>query len=159
MPSKTLALVDHKIINELTSLSGPLARLALFTVYFWFGILKVIGASPANPLVANLLERTLPFITFPVFIIFFGLYEMLIGILWLIPRGERVAIALLVPHLITTVLPLILLPGVTWHAPFVPTLEGQYIIKNIVIVALAVAIGAHLRPIRVTSWWQRFASR
>lgn len=139
---------DHSFISFLKKWSGPLARVALFVVFFWFGILKLVGMSPADPLVADLLERTLPVITFNHFIILFGAYEMLIGILFLIPRAERVAIALLIPHMITTVMPLILLPTVTWQTWFVPTLEGQYIIKNLVIIALAVSMGARLHPFK-----------
>ena len=144
--SKLISTFDRSVIHGLQKISSPLARIALFVVFFWFGILKLFMTSPANPLVASLLERTLPFITFHTFIILFGCYEMAIGILFLLPGVERVAIALLLPHMVTTVLPLILLPSVTWQYPFVPTLEGQYIIKNVVIIALALGIAAHLRP-------------
>lgn len=152
MTSKAIVSADRKIISRLNDISEPLARLALFTVYFWFGFLKVLGLSPANPLVASLLEKTLPFITFPTFIFWFGVFEVIIGVLWMVPGAERAVIALLGIHLITTVLPLILLPSITWSAPFVPTLEGQYIIKNLAIIALAVVIGARLNPFTRTLW-------
>jgi uncharacterized membrane protein YkgB len=116
------------------------ARLAIFIVYFWFGILKLFGQSPADPLVKSLLEKTLPFISFQNFIVLFALFEMLIGVLFLIRGAERLAVALLVVHLITTVLPLILLPQIAWQGFLVPTLEGQYIIKNVLIIALAFVI-------------------
>ncbi|MBI3255861.1 MAG: hypothetical protein HYZ63_02725 [Candidatus Andersenbacteria bacterium] len=117
-----------------------LTRLAIFLVYVWFGILKVVYVSPANPLVESLMNKTLPFLTFNQFIVGFGLFEVLIGILFIIPRVEKVALSLLVIHLVTTVMPLFLLPAITWQAAFVPTLEGQYIIKNILIVACAWAV-------------------
>jgi len=113
------------------------SRIALFIVFFWFGILKIIGTSPANPLVQKLFEKTVPFISFGTFIILFGAYEMLIGILFLIPKREKLALALLIPHVLTTFLPLFLLPSITWQNFLTPTLEGQYIIKNLVIAALA----------------------
>jgi len=138
--------IDDLIILTLRRISIPLARLGLFIVYFWFGILKLFNASPANPLVENLLHRTLPFLGFHSFIIFFGIYEMLIGACFLIPNWERIAIALLVPHMITTFMPLVLLPGLTWQGFFAPTLEGQYIIKNLIIVGLAFSIASHLHP-------------
>lgn len=138
--------LDRKIIHHFQAISIPFARIALFVVFFWFGILKVVHESPANPLVAELLEKTLPFLTFDQFIIIFGLFEMLIGILFLVPRMERIVLPLLGVHMITTIAPLVLLPTVTWTAPLVPTLEGQYIIKNIVLIALACVIGANLRP-------------
>jgi uncharacterized membrane protein YkgB len=118
----------------------PLARFSIFIVYGWFGILKVIGQSPASPLVLELLEKTLPFISPSTFIILFGVYEVLIGILFLIPKLRYVAISLLIPHLIMTAGPIVLLPAIAWSGWFIPTLEGQYIIKNILIVALAIHI-------------------
>jgi len=143
-----LVATDKLLIRTLSLVGTPLARAALFIVYFWFGILKLFGTSPANPLVGSLLEKTLPFISFDTFIIGFAMYEMLIGIFFLVPGLERVAIAFLVPHLIMTALPLVLLPSLTWQGPFVPTLEGQYIVKNLTIVALAFGLAAHLRPIQ-----------
>jgi uncharacterized membrane protein YkgB len=47
--------------------------------------------------------------------------------------------------MIIVALPLFLLPQITWHKFLVPTLEGQYIIKNLAIISLALVIGAHLR--------------
>lgn len=146
MKLSLLPKIDTAIIRSLNKLSGPLARLSIFIVFFWFGALKLFDLSPANPLVSELLEKTLPFITFPQFIIWFALFEMAIGIAFLIPHFERLAIAMLAVHMVTTIMPLILLPSVTWTAPWVPTLEGQYIIKNVVIIALAVVLGARLRP-------------
>lgn len=122
------------------SLGLLLARASLFIVFFWFGALKVLAVSPANGLVAALLARTLPFFTFNQFIVGFGLFEMLIGLAFVVPKWERVALALLAVHMVTTFLPLLVLPQLTWTGFLTPTLEGQYIIKNVVIIALAVAI-------------------
>jgi uncharacterized membrane protein YkgB len=127
--------------ESLRRLNVPFARLAIFVVYFWFGILKLIGVSPAGPLVAALWVKTIPFIPLHTFMILFSCYEMLIGILFLIPRMERPAISLLLLHVCTTAMPLILLRGMIWQAAMVPSMEGQYIIKNILILALALSIG------------------
>jgi uncharacterized membrane protein YkgB len=135
-------------LPSLGSLSVPFARLALFVVYFWFGLLKLVGVSPAGPLVVALWQKTIPFIPLHAFMMLFASYEMLIGVLFLIPRLERLAIGLLLLHVSTTVLPLILLPGIVWQMFLVPSLEGQYIIKNIVIIALALSIGASLNQSR-----------
>lgn len=144
MISKLYYTLDNTIVNFVTKISMPLARLSLFTVYFWFGALKLFGLSPANQLVADLLTQTLPFVSANHFLLILGVIEMLIGLLFILPGYERLAIMLLVLHMITTALPLFLLQALTWKAFMVPTLEGQYIIKNMVIVALAMAIGAHL---------------
>jgi uncharacterized membrane protein YphA (DoxX/SURF4 family) len=139
--------LDIMFISFMRKISIPLARVALFVVFFWFGILKIIGTSPANPMVMDLMHATLPLMTWEVFIVIFSIYEMIIGISFLIPRLERFAIALLMPHMVMTMLPLIFLRAMTWQGFLTPTLEGQYIIKNLVIIALAVGIAAHLHPI------------
>lgn len=117
-----------------------LSRISLFVIYFWFGSLKVLGLSPANPLVAELLNRTLPSLNFNQFIIWFGLFEMLIGVLFLFPRLIKIAAVVLIAHMLTTFLPLVFLPEMTWHGFLTPTLEGQYIIKNLVILSLVATI-------------------
>lgn len=143
---KFISAFDSKVIKVCTSCNYQFARISLFIVFFWFGILKVVTESPANPLVDSLLQRTLPFFTFEEFIFWFGLFEVVIGILFLIPKAERIALLFLAVHMFTTLGPLVLLPEMTWVAPFVPTLEGQYIIKNVVIVALAIGIASHMSP-------------
>jgi len=140
--------LDQKFIDLLGIISMPLARFAIFVVYFWFGILKVLGTSPANPLVNDLLQKTLPFLTFEQFIVYFGVFEMAIGILFLFPKLDRISSLILASHMVTTAMPLILLPAATWQSFLVPTLEGQYIIKNILIVALVFGLGARLKPLK-----------
>lgn len=145
--SKLVEKFDQSAIDFLKKITFPLARISLFIVFFWFGFLKIIDTSPANPLVEELLNKTLPFIDFSQFIVLFGILEMIIGITFLIPKTERLTIALLVPHMVTTFLPLIFLPNITWKSFLVPTLEGQYIIKNLVIIALAISLASHLAPL------------
>lgn len=139
-----LNFLDRILMSCARKGTVPFARFALFVVYFWFGILKVVGESPANPLVSDLLGKTMPFMTFDTFIVLFGLFEVLIGILFLFPRFTKFSIFLLCIHMITTVMPLFVLTGVTWSKPFVPTLEGQYIIKNLLIIATALTIVSHM---------------
>lgn len=141
-----LERADAHIIAFFKKMGMPAARAALCIVFFWFGLLKVVGASPAEPLVIDLMKVTIPFITPEHFMLFLGGYEMLIGLLFLVPKLERVAILLLFPHLIVTAAPLVLLPSITWSASMIPTLTGQYIIKNVLIVATAIGIASHLEP-------------
>jgi uncharacterized membrane protein YkgB len=144
---KLIPRFDFYVISHFRRLEVPVARISIFIVYFWFGFLKLLGVSPATPLVQALFEKTIWFIPFPTFYFFFSIFEMAIGILFLIRGLERVVIFLLSLHLISTALPLFLLPQITWQKFLVPTLEGQYIIKNILIAAMAVVIGAKLVPI------------
>lgn len=143
----TLHKIDFHLIQFFRKASIPFARFALFVVFFWFGILKVLEMSPASLLVQHLFEQTIPFMRFDTFLILFGLYEALIGVLFLVKGAERVVMALLALHMITTFGPLVFLPTETWQAFLVPTLEGQYIIKNLVIVATAIGVAAHLEPL------------
>ncbi len=143
---KHLHKIDHSILSFFQAIHIPYARLSIFIIFAWFGFLKTIGASPANPLVAQLQEQTIPFLKFEQFIVLFGWYEVLIGVLFLIPKASRLAIILLAIHMVTTIGPLLLVPQATWQAPFIPTLEGQYIIKNLVIIATAIAIATKIKP-------------
>ena len=142
-----LRKTDITIIHFFRKWSTPMARLALFVVFFWFGILKVFGLSPASGMVQNLFEQTMPIMQFGTFMILFGLLECAIGLMFLFKGFERVVIPLLFLHMITTFMPLFMLPQETWSGFMVPTLEGQYIIKNLLIIAAAIGIAAHLHPL------------
>jgi uncharacterized membrane protein YkgB len=147
----TLSTLDSEIIHAFRKLSVPVARIGLFIVFFWFGILKVIGTglSPATPLVEKLFDVTMPIsMSFGTFMILFGLIECLIGILFLIRGAERVVIPILFIHMAATIMPLFCIPTATWSGFLVPTLEGQYIIKNIVIISAAIGIAAHVHPMK-----------
>jgi uncharacterized membrane protein YkgB len=145
----SLRTFDVEIIHAFRTLSIPVARIGLFIVFFWFGFLKILALSPASPLVQNLFEHTMPIMPFDTFMVAFGAFECIIGILFLIKGMERVVIPLLFIHMLTTILPLFLIPEVTWSSFLVPTLEGQYIIKNVVIIAAAIGIAAHVHPMKM----------
>lgn len=145
----SLRTLDIEAIHAFRRLSVPVARIGLFIVFFWFGLLKVLDLSPASPLVEQLFGATFPIdMSFGTFMVLFGIFECLIGVLFLIRGAERVVIPLLFLHMITTVMPLFALPAVTWSGFMTPTLEGQYIIKNVVIIAAAIGIAAHVHPMK-----------
>lgn len=139
---------DVKLIHFFKRITVPVSRWALFIVFFWFGFLKVLGLSPASGVVERLFDQTVPFMNFGMFLILFGLFECLIGVLFLIKGAERTVIPLLFIHMITTFGPLFFLPQETWSGFLVPTLEGQYIIKNLVIIATAIGVASHLHVTR-----------
>lgn len=138
---------DEKIIHFFQKAFIPTARIGLFIVYAWFGMLKVLGLSPAGPLVHQLFDATISFIAFDTFYLLFAWFEVLVGVLFLIPKATRIVIPLLLVHMVTTILPLIFLPGATWNGFMVLTIEGQYIVKNILIIAAAIGIAAHAEPL------------
>ena len=85
----------------------------------------------------------MPFFEAESWTIIIGYWEVLIAILFLFKRTTLVAMLLLLLQMTGTFLPLIILPEVTFQNsnPFLPTLEGQYIIKNIIIITAALIIG------------------
>ncbi len=130
------------IFNWFKKVSVPAARWALFIIFFWFGFLKIVGSSPAGPLVEALYGQTMYFIPFNLFYGGFAAFECLIGILFLFPKLTKVALSFFFLHMITAFAPLVFLPGMVWQGIMVPTLEGQYIVKNLALIALAIEIGA-----------------
>lgn len=134
--------VDNKITAKLRKVGVPFLRYAIGIIFLWFGFLKLIGVSPAMEIV----ERTVYWVNPSWFVPFLGAWEMAIGICFIIKPIVRVGIALLIPQMVGTFLPLILLPGVTFQGNILlPTLEGQYILKNLVIIGAAIAIGSTVR--------------
>ncbi|HLD04056.1 MAG TPA: hypothetical protein VJC17_04755 [Candidatus Dojkabacteria bacterium] len=109
-------------------------------IFIWFGLLKIFGLSPASLLVFELYTRTVTIIPFTSFYAIFATYEVVIGLLFLFPKLTKLAFVLMTVHLFTTVLPLVLLPALAWNGFLVPTLEGQYIIKNAALFALGLLI-------------------
>lgn len=116
------------------------SRLSIFLAYFWFGIIKVTGQSPASPLVIDLQKATLPFLDSNSFVIFLGLTEVIIGLLYLYKPLTKITFVLSIAHMATTFLPLIFLPNIAWTGFLLPTLEAQYILKNFILVALMVQV-------------------
>ena len=112
-------------------------RIALAIIYIWFGVLKIFGISPATDLVA----RTVYWFEPEFFIPILGVFELIIGIGLFIKRLVPVAITVLLLHMLTTISPFFILQSTCFKVfPFEPTLEGQYIIKNLVLVGGALII-------------------
>ena len=141
MPTITALLerFDRLVVWTMDAFGIKFARLALGIVFIWFGALKMIGElSPAYDLVAATIYWLTPEIIIPLI----GLWEVAIGVAFLFPPLTRVALLLLIPQMPATFLPLVLLPEVTFTViPWGLTLEGQYIVKNLVIIACALIIG------------------
>lgn len=116
----SLRNIDIKLIHFFKKIAVPSARIGIFVVFFWFGILKVIGLSPASGVVQRLFEETIHFMSFNTFLVGFGLFECLIGILFLVKGLERIVIPLLLIHMVTTFGPLVFLPQETWQGFLTP---------------------------------------
>lgn len=134
--------VDRRIAETLGREGTVVLRYGIAVLFIWFGALKPLGVSPA----ADLIATTVYWFDPSWFVPFLGYWEIAIGLCFLYRPLIRVGIALLVPQIVGTVLPLILLPGVTFQSfPFALTLEGQYIVKNLLIIGAAMVVGGTVR--------------
>lgn len=143
---KSLALFDSKLISFMEKAGLPFLRLAIGVVFIWFGALKTIGElSPAYDLVAKTVYWLTPELIVPLL----GLWEVAIGVAFIFTPLTRIAILLLALQMPGTFLPLILLPEVCFNVfPFGLTLEGQYIVKNLVIIGSALVIGSRVQVLK-----------
>jgi uncharacterized membrane protein YkgB len=112
---------DLRIVRWMRRYGVIFLRISIGIIFIWFGALKLMGGSPATDLVANTVYWFDPAWFIPVL----GIWEMIIGILFLIPSLTRAAIFLLVPQMLGTFLPLVLLPDVVFQHGnvFLTTLE------------------------------------
>ena len=118
-----------------------LIRLSLFIIFFWFGLLKPLGLSAAEQLVLDTVYW-MPIFSANVWLSIIGWWEVIIGLCFLFEKTTKIALVLLLLQMTGTFMPLIILPDVTFQNSnfFTPTLEGQYILKNILIIAAALII-------------------
>ena len=147
-PGSRLDRIDRRITLVLATAAIPVLRIALGVVFLWFGALKFFpGLSPAQDLAARTIEvLTIGIVQPSASLPFLAAWECLIGIGLLSGRFLRATLLLLVVQMAGTLTPLFLFPGETFtQFPFAPTLEGQYIIKNLVLVASAMVVGATVR--------------
>jgi uncharacterized membrane protein YphA (DoxX/SURF4 family) len=140
--------IDKGSIKIMRNASRIAIRVSFGIIFIWFGILKPLHLSPAE----GLLKATvvwLPFGSADNWLIIIGWWEVIIGICFLFQKTTRIAIILLLTQMIGTFMPLVFLPEVTFQGNNVllPTLEGQYIIKNLIIISAALVLGGEInRP-------------
>tara|TARA_B100000614_G_scaffold46674_1_gene39731 strand:- start:754 stop:1134 length:381 start_codon:yes stop_codon:yes gene_type:complete len=112
-------------------------------IFIWFGLLKPLGISPAQELVENTVYW---FDDKATFVNFLGWWEVVIGFTMCVRPLIRISIFLLFLQIPGTFLPLVLLPEVCFtDFPYGLTLEGQYIVKNLIIISSALVIGGTVR--------------
>lgn len=135
--------IDNTITRWMASNGVLLLRVSVGIVFFWFGALKLIpGASPAE----NLIRDSLPFLPMSFFIPFLAIWEIVIGLGFISGKLMRLTILLMFLQMVGAASPIILNPEAVFvQFPFVLTLEGQYIIKNIVLISATIVIGATVR--------------
>jgi uncharacterized membrane protein YphA (DoxX/SURF4 family) len=140
---------DRTITNWMAENGITILRIGLGMIFFWFGILKFFpGVSPAEELVKN----TVYFIDPDLFLPILAAWETLIGIGLITGKFMRFTLLLLFLQMPGTALPILILPDVVWNSfPFALTLEGQYIIKNLVLIGGGLVLGGTLRDSKFLS--------
>lgn len=131
--------LDKQIINFMSGYGITILRIGLGIIFFWFGMLKFFpGLSPAEELVRNTVYFIDPYLFIPVL----ALWETVIGIGLISGKFMRTTLLLLFLQMPGTALPLIILPDQVWTVfPYGLTLEGQYIVKNLVLIGAGLVLG------------------
>lgn len=146
--SNRLQSIDRAITGWMARFGPVLLRVSLGIVFLWFGALKLFpNVSPAE----ELATRTIGVLTggaIPdlVALQLLAVWECLIGLGLLLGRGLRGILLLLYVQMVGTLTPILLFPNdVFVRIPYAPTLEGQYIIKNLVLISAGIVVGATVR--------------
>ena len=135
--------LDIFISNYMSTYGILLLRYSLAMIFIWFGLLKPLGISPAQELVENTVYW---FDDKATFVNLLGWWEVVIGFTMCFRPLIRISIFLLFLQMPGTFLPLVLLPEVCFtDFPYGLTLEGQYIVKNLIIISSALVIGGTVR--------------
>lgn len=123
-------------------------RWVMGIIYLWYGALKVFGISPVEELVI----RATDWVFSHEFVMFLGVWEVLIGLFLMIKKCRRVGIFLLFTQFPGTFLPLFTNPEDCFTSfPFGLTLEGQYIFKNLILIAVGLYLISTLHDKRETT--------
>lgn len=143
---------DRVITGWMAAHGIVLLRISLGIIFFWFGILKFFeGLSPAE----SLAIRTIDILTFGLIgpeVVRFGLatWEVVIGIGLIFKLFLRETLLLMFLQMLGTLTPVFLLPDEVFTViPYGLTLEGQYIVKNLVVISAGIVIGATVRGGRI----------
>lgn len=148
MPLPSFERTDAALTGWMARYGVTLLRLSLGVVFLWFGFLKFFpDLSPAQSLAGETIEKlTFGVVSADTAVIILAAWECLIGLGLLFGVWLRATLALLWLQMAGTITPLFLFPDACFtHVPYAPTLEGQYIIKNIVLISAGLVIGATVR--------------
>ena len=140
--------VDARLTQWMARYGVVTLRVTLGIVFFWFGVLKFFpGLSPAQSLAVRTIDAlTVSLLPAGVSLALLATLECAIGLGLISGKFMRLTLLLLAFQMVGAASPLLLFPGeVFTQFPYAPTLEGQYIIKNLVLVSAGIVIGATVR--------------
>ncbi len=144
----SLAQVDRRITHWMAKNGVGLLRVALGIIFLWFGVLKFFPGVSSEE---SLATRTISAITFGIVPpdvgrVILAAWECAIGIGLITHKALRLTLFLLFAQMLGALLPLVLFPELTFKTiPIVPTLQGQFIIKNFVLIGAALIVGGTVR--------------
>jgi uncharacterized membrane protein YkgB len=137
--------VDSLVAEWLARYSVPLLRISLGLVFLGFGVLKFVpGLSPAEGLAqATMNKLTLGLIPESVGLVLVALLETAIGVSLITRRYLRLGLALLAMAMVGVLSPVVFFPGQLFAGDFnAPTMEGQYVLKDVVLLAAGLVVAA-----------------
>ncbi len=140
---RQLTGLDDRISRFLQRWSITLLRLSVGVVFIWFGALKVFDVTP----VADLVADTVYWVDPDWFVPFLGVFEIVVGVGLIAGRALRVVLGLFTLQMAGTFLVLIVQPDVAFRDgnPLLLTVEGEFVVKNLVLLAAGMVVGATVR--------------
>jgi uncharacterized membrane protein YkgB len=148
LQSQTTIIVKNKKLHLSFERCLAMLRISIGIIYLWFGGLKFFpGLSPAEDLAKLTIHKlTFGIIQPDVSLLLLAIWETLIGVILMAGVFKRIIIPLVLVHMIFTFSPFLLLPKLSFSSqPFMLTLVGQYIIKNLIIISAILVIGSYKR--------------
>lgn len=138
--------IDNAMIQTMREQGVPILRIALGVVFIWFGVLKIIGRSPVGDLVAH----TVYWVDPAWFVPLLGGWEVVVGVGLLAGRALRLVLFLFWLQMAGTFLVLLLRPDLAFQNgnPLLLTTTGEFVIKNLVLIAAGLVIGSTVRRMR-----------
>lgn len=144
-PTVELRRLDRLVTRWLARNSITLLRISMALVFLGFGVLKFFpNLSPAQ----DLARETMHALTFGLIPdslgrVFVAVLESTIGLSLLTGRFMRLGLALLAVAMVGILSPLVLFPGDLFSGQFhAPTLAGQYVLKDVVLLSSGLVIAA-----------------
>ena len=135
-----ISKLDTLMVKDMRKWGIPVLRVALGIVFLWFGALKIFGVTP----VADLVGQTYSFFPVTEFLVFLGVWEVVIGIGLILKIFLRSVLAMLWLQMLGTFIASILEPSMFFNGNiFLLTIEGEFLVKNLVLVASGIVIGGH----------------
>jgi len=138
--------VDDRVVGLLSRVGPPLLRSSLGTMFAWFGALKIAGTTP----VADLVADTVYWFDPGWFVPLLGGFEVFVGVFLVLGKLMRLVLLLFVLQMVGTFLVFVVQPEVAFERgnPLLLTVEGEFVAKNLVLLAAGLVVGSRLQAPR-----------